>query len=139
MQPTRRLGLLVSLVISSLLLGFAHPAHAELGDVSVGGVWVCRFSKGAHGLALEQRMVQIERNIYAVVNNPKYRGRRQVPVELRPMGQGAALTVDGIVIFVITPEDMEGTGAKPWEAAQQWAPKLSRGLSLAIPDGSQAL
>jgi len=138
MQPTYRLGLLVSLVISSLVLGFARPARAEIGDVSVGGVWVCRFSKGANGQALEQRMEQIERNMYAVVNNPKYRGRRQVAVQVRPMGQSAALTVDGIVLFVVTPEDVEGTGAKPWEAAQQWAPKLSRGLSLAIPDGSQA-
>jgi hypothetical protein len=134
MLHKERLRVAVSVVIAGLLLGFAPPAFADMGDISIGGVWVCRLSKGADGLALGGRMEQIERNIYAVVNNPKYRQRRQVPVQVRPMGQNAAIVADGVVLLVVTPDDVDGTGVKPLEAALQWAPRLAKGLSLALPD-----
>ncbi len=134
MRPSRKLAFVVSMVVWSLLLVFAHPALAEMGDVSIGGVWVCRLARGTDGFALGRRMEQIERNIYAVLNNPRYRDQRQVPVRVKPMGQNAAITVDGAVILLVTPEDVEGTGAKPIEAAQQWAQRLARGLSQALPD-----
>jgi hypothetical protein len=127
--------LLWGTVILCVLLGFARPAFAEVGDISIGGVWVCRLTKGAAGLTLDQRMMQIERRIFSAINNPKYRDQRQMPVVVRPMGQNAAVTVDDVVIFVVTPEDVEGTGAKPMEAAVLWGQRLARGLNLAIPDG----
>jgi hypothetical protein len=126
-------------VVLSLLLGLQLQAYADIGDVSIGGVWICRLAKGANGQALDQRMQQIERNIYTVVNDPRYRGRRSIAVQVRPMGASAALVVDGRVLFIVTPEDVEGTGATPMEAASQWAPKLSKGLTLAVPDGNQVL
>lgn len=127
-------GLLRLLVAVSLVLGLAHPARAEIGDISIGGVWVCRLTKGAGGLTLEQRVEQIERNMYAVVNNPRYRGRRTVPVSVRVVGQGAAIMADDFVILVVTPEDVSGTRAKPVEAARQWAPRMAKGLAQALPD-----
>ncbi|MGQ0571362.1 MAG: hypothetical protein ACT4P5_17805 [Armatimonadota bacterium] len=130
-------GLLRLLVTVSLVLGLAHPALAEIGDISIGGVWVCRLTKGAGGLTLEQRVEQVERNMYAVVNNPRYRGRRTVPVSVRVVGQGAAIMVDDLVILVVTPEDVSGTGAKPIEAAQQWAQRMAKGLAQALPDPTQ--
>lgn len=139
MRHFNRRAMWISIVVLGLLFGVQLQAHADLGDVSIGGVWVCRLSKGANGLGLDQRMQQIERNIYTIVNDPRYRGRRSVAVQVRPMGVNAALVVDGRVVFVVTPEDIEGTGATPMEAANQWAPKLSKGLSLALPDGSQVL
>ena len=116
-----------------LLLWLARPALADIGDVSIGGVWVCRLTKGAGGLTLEQRMQQIERNMYMVVDNPKYHQRRSVPVSIRPAGQGAAIIVENLVILVVTPDDVAGTGAKPIEAARQWAQLLAKGFNQALP------
>jgi hypothetical protein len=116
-----------------LLLWLAGPALADIGDVSIGGVWVCRLTKGAGGLTLEQRMQQIERNMYAVVNNPKYHQQRSVPVSIRPAGQGTAIIVEDLVIFVVTPDDVAGTGAKPIGAARQWAQLLAKGFNQALP------
>ncbi len=95
------------MVVWSLLLGAAPPARAEMGDISIGGVWVCRLTKGAGGLTLEQRMLQIERNIYAVVSNPKYREQRQVPVLVKPMGLNAAIIKQAVGPY-LTDKQIDG-------------------------------
>jgi hypothetical protein len=40
-----------------------EPVAAEIGDISVGGVWVCRLTQGGPGLTLEQRVRQINQCI----------------------------------------------------------------------------
>ncbi len=119
----------LAVLVISLVFGLVQPALAELGDISIGGVWVCRLTKGAGRLTLEQRVQEIERNMYAVVNNPKYRAQGRVPVSVR----GSAIMVEDLVILTVSPEDVAGTGAKPAEAANQWAQRLAKGLNHAIP------
>src|SRR5688572_9528869 len=81
--------------VGGLVLGLAAPALAQMGDVSVGGVWVCRLSRGIGQLSLEDRMVEIERRIANVLHDPKHRGVG-VRVSVRPVGRNAEIVVGDI-------------------------------------------
>lgn len=122
-------------VIAGLVLGLTPPALAEMGDVSVGGVWVCRITRGAGGQTLQQRMVDVERRITEVLSTPRFR-RTGVAVSVRPMGQGAAILVTDYVVLTVVPEDAAGTGVTTLELARQWARRLVTGLNRALPDAS---
>jgi hypothetical protein len=129
-------GLVVSvIVVASLVLGVAHPALADIGDIAVGGVWVCRITRSAGGLSLEQRVAKIERQITEVLSLPGI-DRRSVPILVRPLGGSATIAVAGITVMTVTPEDAAGTRVTTTELARQWARRLAAGLQRALPSAT---
>ncbi len=108
------------------------PAAADIGDISVGGVWVCRLTQGAPGLTLEQRVRQINQRVTDVLSLPELR-RRQIPVEVRAIGDTAAIVAADITIMTVTPADAAGTGVPVYEVANQWSARLAQGLRRALP------
>src|SRR5688500_12448790 len=92
--------------VAFLALQAALPgtAAAEIGDISVGGVWVGRLTQGAAGLTLEGRVRQINQQITEVLSLRALRGS-QVTVEVQPARAAAAITVADIVVVTLTPED----------------------------------
>jgi hypothetical protein len=126
-------GLVISIIaVGSLVLGLAYPALADIGDISVGGVWVCRITRGAGGLSLEERVAKINRQITEVLSLPGT-DRRSVPVSVRPMGRSTAIIVADITVITVTPEDAAGTRVTTMELARQWARRLAAGLQRALP------
>jgi hypothetical protein len=133
-RTARGLGVSV-IVVASLVLGAAYPALADVGDIAVGGVWVCRITRGAGGLSLEQRVAKIERQITEVLSLPGI-DRRSVPILVRPLGGSATIAVAGITVMTVTPEDAAGTRVTTTELARQWARRLAAGLQRAIPSAT---
>lgn len=119
-------------VVAGLLAAVVATAHAAVGDISVGGVWVCRLTTGIRGLGLEQRVAEVERRITQVLSTPEYRGRG-VGVLVRPAGADAEIVVGQMVVMVVTPADAAGTGVSTRELARQWARRLVTGLNRALP------
>ncbi len=126
---------LLGMGVLSLVLGLVGPAHAEIGDLSVGGVWVCRLTQGVAGLTLEQRMVDVERRMTQVLSIPAYR-YSGVGVSVRPLGRDAAIAVGDRIILTVTAEDAAGTTVTPLQLARQWAQRLVVGLNRALPDAT---
>ncbi len=108
------------------------PAAADIGDISVGGVWVCRLTHGTSGLTLEQRDREINRRITDVLSLPELK-RRQIAVEVRLAGATAAIVAADITIMTVTPADAAGTGVPVYEVANQWGTRLAQGLGRALP------
>ncbi len=127
--------ILVAVGVLSLVLGLIGPARAEMGDLSVGGVWVCRLTQGVAGLTLEQRMVDVERRMTQVLSTPEYR-YSGVAVSIRPVGRDAAIAVGDRIILTVTTEDAAGTAVTSLELARQWAQRLVVGLNRALPDST---
>jgi len=126
-------GLVISIIaVASLILGVAYPALADIGDISVGGVWVCRITRGAGGLSPEQRAVQINRRITEVLSIPGT-DRRSISISVRPLGRSATIVVADITVITVTPEDAAGTPVATMELARQWARRLVAGLQRALP------
>lgn len=126
-------GLVISIIAcAGLVLNVAYPAMADIGDISVGGVWVCRITSGAGGLSLEQRVVQINRRITEVLSIPRT-GRRTISISVRPLGPSAAIVVGDITIITVTPADAAGAHVTTMELARQWARRLAAGLQRALP------
>jgi len=123
------------IAVASLVLAVAYPALADMGDISVGGVWVCRITRGAGGVSPEQRVVQIERQITEVLSIPGI-VRRTITVSVRPFGQSAAIVVGDITVITVTPEDAAGTNVTTMELARQWARRLVAGLQRALPSAT---
>jgi carbamoylphosphate synthase small subunit len=134
MNTTR--GLVISIIaVASLVLAVAYPALADIGDISVGGVWVCRITRGAGGVTLEQRLVQIERQMTEVLSIPGI-DRRTITVSVRPFGRSAAIVVADITVITVTSEDAAGTSVTTMELARQWARRLVAGLQRALPSAT---
>ena len=126
-------GLVISIIaVASLILGVAYPALADIGDISVGGVWVCRITRGAGGLSPEQRAVQINRRITEVLSLPGT-DRRSISISVRPLGASATIVVADITVMTVTPADAAGTHVTTMELARQWARRLVAGLQRALP------
>ena len=129
-------GLVISIIaVASLILGVAYPALADIGDISVGGVWVCRITRGAGGLSPEQRAVQINRRITEVLSIPGT-DRRSISISVRPLGRSATIVVADITVITVTPEDAAGTNVTTMELARQWARRLVAGLQRALPSAT---
>jgi uncharacterized lipoprotein YbaY/heat shock protein HslJ len=119
-------------VLVGLQVVLPRPALADIGDISVGGVWVCRLTRGAAGLTLEQRVEQINQRIVDVLSLPELT-RRQIAVEVRAVGDGAAIVAADITVMTVTPADAAGTGVPVHEVANQWTARLVQGLRNALP------
>ena len=131
MLTARRLVILI-IAVAGLVLSVSYPAMADIGDVSVGGVWVCRITRGAGGLSLEQRVVQINRRITEVLSLPGT-DRRSISISVRPLGASATIVVADITVMTVTPADAAGTHVTTMELARQWARRLVAGLQRALP------
>ena len=124
--------LLTALVLGTLWLAVPQAARAEVGDISVGGVWVTRLTHGAAGLTLEQRVRLVNQRITEVLSIPELQ-RRQIPIEVRPDGANAAIVVADIVVITVTPQDAAGTKISVTELARQWAGRMAEGVRRALP------
>lgn len=122
-------GMVAALMVLQAILPV--PAAAEIGDISVGGVWICRLTQGVFGMTLAQRVTQINQRITDVLSLPEP-GRRQIPVEVRPVGAAAAIVVADITIMTVTSEDAAGA-VSAHEIANQWAMRFAQGLRRALP------
>ncbi|MGQ0548663.1 MAG: hypothetical protein ACT4PY_03215 [Armatimonadota bacterium] len=131
---TNLTALIVLMAVGSLVMGVTRPAFAELGDISVGGVWSFRLTRGIAGMSLTDRVADVERRITNVLSNPRYR-ERGVTLTVRPVGPSAAIMVEDAVILTVTPEDAADTGVKvtTLELARQWARRLVGGINKAFP------
>lgn len=122
----------VTLIAPAFVLGTALPSRADIGDISVGGVWICRITQPALGLTAEQRAVQVNKQITEALSTPKF--RRGAVVSIRPKETAATISVGDLLIVTVTPEDAKGTSVTPMALARQWAQRLATGLSKALPD-----
>lgn len=120
------------LIVSAVVVGTPQPTLADVGDISVGGVWICRITQPALGLTAEQRAVQMNKQITEALSTPQF--RRGAVIAVRPKGTGATISVGDLLIVTVTPEDAKGTTVPPLELARQWAQRLATGLSKALPD-----
>jgi len=121
----------IAVLAGSLMAWLPRPALAEVTDISVGGVWVCRITHDASGFTAEQRAVEINRRITDVLSTPEF--RKGAIVSVKPAGTGAVILVGNQLVFTVTPDDAEGTSVTPVELARQWAQRLAMGLSNALP------
>ena len=120
---------IIALIVA---LAASVPSLADVGDISVGGVWVCRITQPALGLTAEERAVQVNKQITEALSTPKF--RRGATISVRSQGPNARIMIDTLVIMTVTPEDAKGTTVAPMELARQWAQRLATGLSKALPD-----
>jgi hypothetical protein len=132
MRAVRLMVVLAALIAPAVVAGTPQPSLADIGDISVGGVWVCRITQPALGLTAEQRAVQMTRQITEALSTPKF--RRGAVIALRAKGPSATIMVGDLLIVTVTPEDAKGTSVTPMELARQWAQRLAAGLSKALPD-----
>jgi heat shock protein HslJ len=144
---------LLAAIVAAAVLGLAHVswpgmASAALGDIAVGGVWICRLTQGAAGLTLEQRVSQVEQRITEVLSVAMRTGAAgqalrpgRVTVDVQPVvfpedyqvGEAATIVSAGIAIITVIPADAAGTGVSVYELANQWAGRLVQGLRRALP------
>ena len=135
MDAARRF--VISLLAALIAGGLSLPAHADVRDISVGGVWICRITQDASGFTSYDRAAEVRKRITEVLSNPDYRKGGAV-VEVRQLGATVTISVGLTLVFTVVPEDTVGeTVARhvtQLELARQWAQRLSEGLSRAFPD-----
>jgi hypothetical protein len=124
--------LALALIGTAIAVCTPRPAFADAGDVSVGGVWVCRITEPALGLSVEERVVQMNKQITEALSTPKF--RRGATITVRADGPNVRIIMEHLTIVTVTPADARGTTVKPMELARQWAQHLATGLSKALPD-----
>jgi hypothetical protein len=121
-----------AVIVFAIVVATPTPSRADVGDISVGGVWVCRITQPALGLTVEERAVQVNKQITEALSTPKF--RRGATISVRADGPAAKIMIDTLVIVTVTPEDIKGTTVTTMELARQWAKRLATGLSRALPD-----
>jgi hypothetical protein len=132
-MPVRRWAVGAAAVLAfAIVVATPTPSRADLGDISVGGVWVCRITQPALGRSVEERAVQMNKQITEALSTPKF--RRGATIAVRADGPTAKIMIDTLVIVTVTPEDIKGTTVTTIELARQWARRLATGLSKALPD-----
>jgi hypothetical protein len=132
MRVHRRAVGAAAVIALAIVFGTPTPSRADAGDISVGGVWVCRITQPALGLTAEERAVQTNKQITEALSTPKF--RRGATIAVRAEGPTAKIMIDTLVIVTVTPEDIKGTTVTTIELARQWAKRLAKGLSKALPD-----
>ncbi len=135
MDAARRF--MIALLTVLIAGGLALPALADVRDISVGGVWICRITQDVSGFTSYERAAEVRKRITEVLSNPDYRKGGAV-VEVRQLGTTVTISVGPTLVFTVVPEDMMGEPVAPHvtqlELARQWAQRLSAGLSRALPD-----
>jgi hypothetical protein len=134
MDAARRV--MIPLLAALIAEGLSLPALADVRDISVGGVWICRITQDASGYTSYDRAAEVRRRITEVLSNPDYRKGGAV-VEVRQLGATVTISVGLTLVFTVVPEDTMGetvVHVTQLELARQWAQRLSAGLSRAFPD-----
>jgi hypothetical protein len=135
MDAARRF--MIALLTSLIAVGLSLPALADVRDISVGGVWVCRITQDASGFTSYERAAEVRKRITEVLSNPDYRKGGAV-VEVRQLGTTVTISVGPTLVFTVVPEDTMGEPVAPHvtqlDLARRWAQRLSAGLSRAFPD-----
>lgn len=134
MSTWRRHAFVPLLLLAALIPALARPALADPREIAVGGIWITLIDHGAAGYTSFQRAIEVSRRITEVLSTPKFREGTSVSVQ--PMGKGAVVTVGGLLVFTVTPQDAVGTSMAPLDVARQWARLLAEGLSRALPDSN---
>jgi hypothetical protein len=124
--------LALALIGTAVAAWAQEPVVPDRRDVSVGGVWVCRITEPALGLSADERVVQMNKQITEALSTPKF--RRGATIGVRADGPNVRVVMEHLTIVTVTPADTKGTTVKPMELARQWAQRLARGLSKALPD-----
>jgi hypothetical protein len=124
--------LALALIGTAVAAWAQEPAVPNPRDVSVGGVWVCRITEPALGLSADERVVQMNKQITEALSTPKF--RRGATIGVRADGPNVRVVMEHLTIVTVTPADTKGTTVKPMELARQWAQRLAKGLSKALPD-----
>jgi hypothetical protein len=132
MRVHRRAVGAAALIAFAIVVATPTASRADAGDISVGGVWVCRITQPALGLTVEERAVQMNKQITEALSTPKF--RRGATIAVRGEGPTAKIMIDTLLIVTVTPEDIKGTAVSTMELARQWAKRLAMGLSKALPD-----
>jgi len=135
MDAARRF--MIALLTVLIAGGLPLPALADVRDISVGGVWICRITHDASGYTSYNRAAEVRKRITEVLSNPDYRKGGAV-VDVRQVGTTVTISVGPTLVFTVVPEDTMGEPVAPHmtslEVARQWAARLSTGLSRALPD-----
>jgi hypothetical protein len=126
--------MLAVFIACGLTLEPSWPALADIGDIAVGGVWICRITHAASGYSPAQRAVEVNRRITEVLSTPRF--RLGAVVSVRPAGGSAVILVGDKLVFTVAPEDVAGTTITPIQQARLWARLLAQGLSKALPDAN---
>jgi hypothetical protein len=126
---------LASAMVAGVAAGFVRPAAADVGDISVGGVWVSTITRDASGYSADQRAREINKRITEVLSKPEFR-QGGAAIYVRAVGASATILVADQLVMTVTPEDAAGTGVSTVELARQWAQRLAKGLSKALPDAN---
>lgn len=126
---------LASVMAGGIFAGLIQPAMADVGDISVGGVWISKITENAAGFLAEQRATEVNKRITEVLSDPRFR-HAGAAVSVRPMGDTTAILVGDQLVFTVTPADATGTGVTTLVLARQWAQRLAQGLSKALPDAN---
>lgn len=124
-----------SAMVVGVAAGFVRPAAADVGDISVGGVWVSKITRDASGFSADQRATEVNKRITEVLSRPELR-RGGASIVVRQSGASAVILVADLLIMTVTPEDAAGTRVSTLELARQWAQRLAQGLSKALPDAN---
>lgn len=122
------------LLAAAVMLGPARPAFADARDISVGGVYICTITHDASGYTSYQRAAVYNKRITQVLSTPAF--QRGGTVVVSQMGASATVTVGDILVFTVTPADVEPTNETTVDLAKTWAQRLAQGLGVAMP-GSQ--
>ena len=132
MSTWRRHAVVPLLLLVAAVPVLARPALADPREITVGGIWITLIDHDAAGYTSLERAIEVRRRITEVLSTPKF--REGTTVSVRPMGKSAVVTVGGLLVFTVTPQDAVGTSMAPLDVARQWARLLAEGLSRALPD-----
>ena len=122
------------LIVSGFALALSRPAAADVGDIAVGGVWICRITHAASGFTPDQRAVEVNKRITEVLSTPQF--RLGAVVSVHPAGGSTLVLVGDKLVFTVAPEDVVGTPNTTVQLARDWAKRLAEGLSKALPDAN---
>src|ERR1700724_1109961 len=89
----------IALIAVVVVVGRPGLALADVGDISVGGVWICRITQPALGLTPEERAVQMNKQITEALSTPKF--RRGATVSVRSQGPNARIMIDTRVLMTV--------------------------------------
>jgi len=132
MLATRRnAGWTAALLALAVLLGPARTALADARDISVGGVYICTLTHDASGFSSYDRAEQANKRITQVLSNPAF--QHGATVYVRQLGAAATVSVGSLLVFTVTPEDVQPTNETPLALAKTWAQRLAQGLGVAMP------
>ncbi len=122
---------MAALLAAAVMLGPARPAFADARDISVGGVYICTITHDASGYTSYQRAAQFNKRITDVLSTPAF--QRGGTVVVSQMGGSATVSVGNILVFTVTPADVEPTNETTVDLAKTWAQRLAQGLGVAMP------